>query len=300
MKWKKSSARLAKNSRNSKQNAARSRPNGSSARKSASPISKRIFDATQKRLEGEIARLAADIKDRTLRAQIEKQSGRRMGKIAGPMRAPKPTQPLLKRSPHRKPTSVFSRNAPAKPVAPERLSAGQRVVVKGFKQPLIFRRHDGRTAEVEAGPMRMKVPLGGYRRNRERSPRPRKASQATPRAPAESPCTRSRATSLPPKKSTSSARTVEEATRRVDKFIDEAALAGKSAVRIIHGHGTGALRRGLAEFLTSHPLVERIRAEAEDRGGTAITVAELRAKCLYFNHRTSRLAVVSSSILLES
>jgi DNA mismatch repair protein MutS2 len=71
--------------------------------------------------------------------------------------------------------------------------------------------------------------------------------------------------------------TVEEATRRVDKFIDDAALAGRASVRIIHGHGTGALRRGLAEFLSAHPLVERIHAEAEDRGGTAITIAELKS-----------------------
>ena len=49
--------------------------------------------------------------------------------------------------------------------------------------------------------------------------------------------------------------TVEEATRRVDKFLDQAALAGSSQIRIIHGHGTGALRRGLAEFLKTHPLV---------------------------------------------
>jgi DNA mismatch repair protein MutS2 len=48
-------------------------------------------------------------------------------------------------------------------------------------------------------------------------------------------------------------------------------------VRIIHGHGTGALRRGLAEFLSAHPLVERIHHEAEDRGGTAITVVELKS-----------------------
>ncbi len=69
--------------------------------------------------------------------------------------------------------------------------------------------------------------------------------------------------------------TVEEASRRVDKFLDAAALAGKPAIRIIHGHGTGALRRGLAEFLSTHPLVEGIHAETEDRGGTAITVVEL-------------------------
>ena len=70
--------------------------------------------------------------------------------------------------------------------------------------------------------------------------------------------------------------TVEEATRRVDKFIDEAALAGKPAVRIIHGHGTGALRRGLAEFLNAHPLVESIAHEKPDRGGKAITLVELK------------------------
>jgi DNA mismatch repair protein MutS2 len=70
--------------------------------------------------------------------------------------------------------------------------------------------------------------------------------------------------------------TVEEATRRVDKFIDTAALGGKPQVRVIHGHGTGALRRGLAKFLSTHPLVERIHAEADERGGTAITVVELK------------------------
>ncbi|MBV8515693.1 MAG: Smr/MutS family protein, partial [Acidobacteria bacterium] len=71
--------------------------------------------------------------------------------------------------------------------------------------------------------------------------------------------------------------TVEEATDRVDKFLDEAALANRPRVRIIHGHGTGALRKGLAQFLSSHPLVARTAPEADDRGGKAITVVELRA-----------------------
>ncbi len=71
--------------------------------------------------------------------------------------------------------------------------------------------------------------------------------------------------------------TVEEATRRVDKFLDTAALAGKPRVRIIHGHGTGALRRGLAEFLAAHPLVGKISAEDPARGGAAITIVELKS-----------------------
>jgi DNA mismatch repair protein MutS2 len=71
--------------------------------------------------------------------------------------------------------------------------------------------------------------------------------------------------------------TVEEATHRVDKFLDEAALAGRSSVRIIHGYGTGALKRGLGEFLSTHALVETAHPEAEERGGNAVTVAELRS-----------------------
>jgi DNA mismatch repair protein MutS2 len=71
--------------------------------------------------------------------------------------------------------------------------------------------------------------------------------------------------------------TVEEATGRVDKFLDEAVLANRPRVRIIHGHGTGALRKGLAQFLSSHPLVQRVSAESDDRGGKAVTVVELRS-----------------------
>jgi DNA mismatch repair protein MutS2 len=70
--------------------------------------------------------------------------------------------------------------------------------------------------------------------------------------------------------------TVEEATDRVDKFLDDAALAHLPRVRIIHGHGTGALRKGLAQFLSSHPLVQSQSFESEERGGKAITVVELR------------------------
>ena len=57
----------------------------------------------------------------------------------------------------------------------------------------------------------------------------------------------------------------------------KAALANKPRVRIIHGHGTGALRKGLAEFLKTHPLVSRSAFESEEHGGKAITVVELRA-----------------------
>src|SRR5277367_1666962 len=233
------------------------------------------FAATQKKLEAEVARLAADIQDRSLRAQIEKQYGRRLGKIAGDARAEADAAVVDTLAASQADLGVQSQRA-AQPVPPSELSAGQRVVVKGFKQPLVFRRHDGRSAEVEAGPMRMKVPLADIV-GIESDAKPAKADVA-PGARPHGITVHSRPSDEPAAEEINViGTTVEEATRRVDKFIDEAALAGKPAVRIIHGHGTGALRRGLAEFLGSHPLIESIHSEAEDRGGAAITIAELKA-----------------------
>lgn len=55
-----------------------------------------------------------------------------------------------------------------------------------------------------------------------------------------------------------------EARERVRSFADEAALAGLSVVRVVHGRGTGALRAAVRQELATHPLVERIEADAND------------------------------------
>jgi DNA mismatch repair protein MutS2 len=70
--------------------------------------------------------------------------------------------------------------------------------------------------------------------------------------------------------------TVDEATDRVDKFLDEAFLAGAETVRIVHGHGKGALRRAIAELLTGHTHVERFNAAPANEGGAGATIAALR------------------------
>jgi DNA mismatch repair protein MutS2 len=159
-------------------------------------------------------------------------------------------------------------------VTPDELSAGLRVRIKGFRQPVVFRRHDGRTAEVEAGPLRMKVPLADIIGIESEVKQPRAETAGDARGVT----VHSQASDEPAAEEINVIGcTVEEATGRVDKFIDDAAVAGKPSVRIIHGHGTGALRRGLGEFLSTHPLVESIHHEAENHGGTAITVAELKS-----------------------
>jgi len=72
-------------------------------------------------------------------------------------------------------------------------------------------------------------------------------------------------------------KTTDEAADLVDKFLDAAFLNGQSEVRIIHGHGTGALRRAVAELLADHPHVARFTAAPQDQGGSGATIAELQS-----------------------
>ncbi len=72
-------------------------------------------------------------------------------------------------------------------------------------------------------------------------------------------------------------KTTDEAVDLTDKFLDEAFLNGLPEVRIIHGHGTGALRKAISEFLIGHPHVARFSRAPQDKGGTGATVVELHS-----------------------
>jgi DNA mismatch repair protein MutS2 len=71
-------------------------------------------------------------------------------------------------------------------------------------------------------------------------------------------------------------RTVDEATEELEQYLDRAFLAGLPGVRIIHGHGAGILRRGVREFLKSHPHVATITEAPQNEGGQGATLVELR------------------------
>ena len=227
------------------------------------------FAQTIEKHEKEAARAIEAVKERELRTQLEKQTNRKLVKARSEAREEADAAALAHLADSQADLGLAAPPS-SKPVAYSDLVPGARIRVRGVPTPVTLRRRDANSAEVEAGPLRMKVALaditaivsdesGGKR------VLPQGVTVRT--QPADGPsgneinligCT------------------VEEATRRVDKFIDQAALAGAAQVRIIHGHGTGALRRGLAEFLKSHPLVGSIRSEAEDRGGQAITLVELK------------------------
>jgi DNA mismatch repair protein MutS2 len=71
-------------------------------------------------------------------------------------------------------------------------------------------------------------------------------------------------------------RTTDEAVDETDKFLDHAFLNGLEHVRIIHGHGTGALRRAIGNLLKDHPHVARVSQAPQDQGGSGATLVELK------------------------
>ncbi len=70
--------------------------------------------------------------------------------------------------------------------------------------------------------------------------------------------------------------TVDEALARTERFLDETLLTDQRTIRVIHGYGTGQLRRAIAEYLRNHPLVAGYQPAAPEKGGGGVTVVELK------------------------
>ena len=71
-------------------------------------------------------------------------------------------------------------------------------------------------------------------------------------------------------------RTTDEVQDLVEKYLDDAFMAGIAHVRLVHGKGTGALRKAVRGLLAEHPLVESFRDGEPGEGGAGATVAALR------------------------
>jgi DNA mismatch repair protein MutS2 len=69
---------------------------------------------------------------------------------------------------------------------------------------------------------------------------------------------------------------VDEACDRLARFLDDTLVTDVHEVRIVHGHGTGQLRKGLHAFLKEHPLVEKFYLAPENQGGGGATIVELK------------------------
>ena len=72
--------------------------------------------------------------------------------------------------------------------------------------------------------------------------------------------------------------TVDDALVKLDKYLDDAFLAGLHQVRVVHGKGTGTLRRAIPEYLARHSLVASYRSGEYGEGGIGVTIVGLVPK----------------------
>ena len=229
------------------------------------------FAEMQKRFEENVARVVDAVKERELRAQLEKTTRRKMQDVRGEAKEELNAAVVQTISESQQDLGVKPESLEA--VSLEKLQPGVKVRVRGFSKAVILRRVEGSSAEIEAGPLRMKVAVEEIT-GIESAPAAKALVQPAKRENITVSAQSSEGGALG--EINVIGMTVEQASERVDKFLDEAALANRQQVRIIHGHGTGALRRGLGEFLKSHPLVAHAQFETEEHGGKAITVVDLR------------------------
>ncbi|HMF28048.1 MAG TPA: hypothetical protein VKE42_04705, partial [Candidatus Cybelea sp.] len=115
------------------------------------------FAEMQKRFDENVARVVEAVKERELRAQLEKTARRKMQDARSEAREELNAAVVQTLADSQADLGVHS--AALGPLNAGLLQAGAKIRVRGFNKPVIFRRLDGSSAEIEAGPLRMKVAL---------------------------------------------------------------------------------------------------------------------------------------------
>ena len=127
--------------------------------------------------------------------------------------------------------------------------------------------------EVQVGAFKMRVPLSGVKlRQAAHSARAARDQAATAGAGRYAPAA---PTAAPPLESDFRGWRAEEAIEEMDRRLNDAALVGMPFLRIIHGKGTGALRKAMREYLKNHPSVKGIETAPIEQGGEGVTIVRL-------------------------
>lgn len=154
-------------------------------------------------------------------------------------------------------------------LAPERIRPGDRVTIRGLEQQgeAIATPDERGEVEIQLGALHMRVKLDQI----ERVSRGGAARSEPPRSPA---ATIQRGPS-PGLELEVRGQRVEEALPKIEEYVNDAFMAGLPFVRIIHGKGTGTLRRVVREALTGNPLVSDFETADPKAGGDGVTIARL-------------------------
>jgi len=159
------------------------------------------------------------------------------------------------------------REVPATPAAPSvPLAPGARVRIAGVEREGELLAVHPTTAEVQFGALRMSVAL--------RDVTAISASEAPPDRPVRTTgtVTLADAPGGSPTELDLRGERAEDAIEALERRLDRALRDGAPWVRVVHGHGTGALKRAVREHLRGHPAVARSRPGERDEGGDGVTV----------------------------
>lgn len=240
------------------------------------------FDQTVQRviagLEKHARELVARIEDRTERVRVERDAQRRIAEIKRTaqreVRVVREGQPV---QPERVEPEAPVEEAPEYvAAAPREIVVGDRVKLRSFGSVGIVDQIKNGVAEVRVKSLRLREKLENLDLVEATNPKPQAGKLEKLRRSAESESRLAPADDKAQSELNVIGQTTDEAVDAVDKFLDEASLASLSKVRIIHGHGTGALRRAIGALLDGHPHVSRFLPAPPDQGGAGATLVELR------------------------
>jgi len=207
------------------------------------------------------------IQDRTVAQKLSKDAERRISKLRREFREQFDSAVVAHT------TGADQGDPHAQPQLVKDVSEGDTVKLKSVGRPaVISRRIDDNHFEVEIGAMKMKIArddIANVLVNASDSP------VKAARARGISVSLESENQSVPSEINVIG-RTVDDATREVERFVDRAFLAGLPRVRVVHGSGMGILRKALRQYLQKHPHVESVTEPPQNEGGGGATVIELR------------------------
>ena len=151
----------------------------------------------------------------------------------------------------------------------QELKVGDRVYIRGVARPveIVSIPNQHQEVEVVIGSMRARIPVYQLDRLADRVHPTAERAGVVYRRPANK-------RTMSPEVNLHGYR-VDEALTVIDSLLDDAALEGMTSLKIVHGKGTGALRRAVREFLTGHPLVASTEP-GEGGSASGVTVVQLR------------------------
>lgn len=160
-----------------------------------------------------------------------------------------------------------------KPAAPPKLTLGDSVRVISMNHRAIVSSLPDRNGKlfVRMGILRTQVSLDDIVRIEEESGI---GQQKSARGPLSSPSF-SKAANISPEINLIGL-TVDEAISELDKYLDDALLSHLGAVRVIHGRGTGALKKGIHAWLRKQGYIKSFKQAAYDDGGEAVTIVSFK------------------------